>query len=349
MASIGPTLEKPEDISAAIKAGAHWFRLPCGYRQRPHAENSRTIRAAAAEMGATVHLLLDMPSSRPRTGPMEELKLSIGDQVVFWDSDSQKAPPVSNGTASAPLPGLERLIGRLEIKQGMWYCDGRLKFVIEEVRDGLVRAILREGVVPLKASNSVFLPDTVSAFSVLTQPDYDLWKTLTAVGVKPDWLALSLIDTPEDVRKGRAEALEHFGAGIKIMAKFETKASVARAAEIIHEADAIMVARGDLGLAVGYAHLPGVQEDLVQAAHRAGKPVVVATQILEGFAENGIPLRAELSDLALMARQQATVIMLAKETVFSRRPIECIRLAREVMDYETQRLQKRTLCQEVPV
>ena len=106
-----------------------------------------------------------------------------------------------------------------------------------------------------------------------------------------------------------------------------------------------MVARGDLGLAVGYMRLPSIQEQLVAAARQAGKITVVATQVLEVFAETGMPLRAELSDLSLVARQRADAVMLGKETVYSPRPIECIRFAREVMTYETRRFEN---CSRVP-
>jgi pyruvate kinase len=135
------------------------------------------------------------------------------------------------------------------------------------------------------------------------------------------------------------EVRQVFKGEVKIMAKFETRTAVECAADIINDSDGVMVARGDLGLAVGYVQLPGVQEQLVAAAREAGKPVVVATQILEGFAETGLPQRAELSDLSLIARQRADVIMLGKETVFSPRPIECIRFAREVLTHETRRFE----------
>ena len=124
------------------------------------------------------------------------------------------------------------------------------------------------------------------------------------------------------------------------MAKIETVTAVECAEDIINAADGIMVARGDLGLAIGYVRLPEVQERLVAAARQAHKPVVVATQIVEMFAETGLPERAELSDLSMIARQRANAVMLGKETVFSPRPIECIRLAREVLAYETQRFER---------
>ena len=165
-------------------------------------------------------------------------------------------------------------------------------------------------------------------------------KAFVAQDLHPDWIALSLIASPDDVREARAEVRSCLGSNVKIMAKFETVAAVERADEIIDESDGIMVARGDLGLAVGYIRLPEVQERLVQLARRANKISVVATQVMEGFAETGLPQRAELSDLSLIARQRADVVMLGKETVFSPRPIDCIRLARELLTYETRRFEQ---------
>lgn len=339
MATIGPTLEKEDDLVRAIEAGARWFRLPCGYRQRPHVDNALAVRAAAAKSGIPVRLLLDLPSSRPRTGTMPELRLAAGDKVVFWDPGASNEAPVQNGASPIPLPGLIDLLPKLEPNQRMWFCDGRLRFVLDEVGDTTVRARMAEGSVPLKSSNSIFLPDSPSPFSAITPPDRALLSALAAHNVIPDWIALSLIASPEDVRTGRAEAHEHLQAEVSLMAKFETVAAVDCARDIIKEADGIMVARGDLGLAVGYVRLPEIQELLVQAARRARKVTVVATQVLETFAETGLPQRAELSDLSLIARQRADAVMLGKETVYSPRPIECIRLATEVLTYETHRFE----------
>jgi pyruvate kinase len=339
MATIGPTLEKPDDLGQAITAGAGWFRLPFGYRQRPHVENALAVRAASKQAGRPVRLLLDLPSSRPRTGAMAELKLGIGDKVIFWDSEHPENAPEPNGHAHVPLPGLSELAEKLCPAQRIWFCDGRLDFVVDEVGVGTVVAHLQQGKVPLKSSNSVFLPDSPGAFSAITDADRELLQAFSASGVMPDWLALSLIATPRDVEEARREAQEILGGAVRIMAKFETVAAVDCAEEIIDVADGIMVARGDLGLALGYIRLPEVQERLVAAARLAGKVTVVATQVLECFAESGIPQRAELSDLSLIARQRADAVMLGKETVYSPRPLGCIQFAREVLTHETRRFQ----------
>ena len=339
MATIGPTLEKPEDLRRAIEAGAAWFRLPCGYRQRPHIENARRVRDVAGKAKVPVQLLLDLPSSRPRTGTMMELRLVPGDRVIFWDPEVVPAISASNGTAAVPLPGLAELMDKLVPQQRMWFCDGRLNFVVDKICENEVLTHMVNGTVPLKSSNSLFLPDSPSPFSAITPLDNKLLRSMAEAKVTPDWVALSLIATPQDVREARAEIQAVFGEGVKIMAKFETVAALEAAEEIMEEAEGIMVARGDLGLAVGYIRLPEAQERLIELARRCGKVTVVATQVMEAFAETGLPQRAELSDLSLIARQRADAVMLGKETVYSPRPIECIRLAREVLAYETRRFE----------
>ena len=340
MATVGPTLETSEDLLRAIESGAGWFRLPCGYRQRPHIQNAQSVISAATQAETKVQLLLDLPSSRPRTGSMQELRLNPGDRVLFWDPQNSSATANQNGLPSVPLPGLGELLENLVPRQRMWFCDGRLNFVVDELRDGCVFASMVQGTVPLKSSNSLFLPDSPSAFRPITAADCALLSGLSAQNLHPDWIALSLIASARDVQDARARIKEYLPGEVKIMAKFETLAAVECAEEILAEADGIMVARGDLGLAVGYIRLPETQEKLVEMGRRAGKTTVVATQIMEGFAETGLPQRAELSDLSLIARQRADVIMLGKETVFSPRPIECIRFAREVLTHETRRFEQ---------
>jgi pyruvate kinase len=223
----------------------------------------------------------------------------------------------------------------------MWFCDGRLSFTIDELHDGSVLAQMEKGAIPLKSSNSIFLPDSPSPFAVMTPKDCALIQSFRKQKLLPDWIALSLVGSAEDVICARKEANEQLGARIKIMAKFETEQALSAVDEIIDAADGVMVARGDLGLAVGYIRLPEAQELLVAAARRAGKPVVVATQALEIFAETGVPQRAELSDLSLIAQQRADAVMLGKETVFSPRPIECIRFAAAMLSHETRRFEER--------
>ncbi len=339
MATIGPTLEKPDDLRRAVAAGARWFRLPCGYRQRPHLENARDVRAVAAEVDFPVRLLLDLPSSRPRTGAMKDLPLEAGARILLWDCQRQAEPPVEAGAASVPLPRLYGLLDKLAPCHRLWFCDGRLEFVVDEVREDGVLARLTRGGIPLKSSNSIYLPDSASPFTMVTEDDLTLLDRFAQSGIVPDWVALSLISTPEDVLAGREKIELHLGQAVRVMAKIETQAAVDVVESILEGADGAMVARGDLGPAVRFIGLPEAEARIVAVARHAGKPVVVATQILEYYAEHGIPLRAEISGLSLIARENPDAIMLGKETVFSPRPIDCIRFATELLTCETRRLQ----------
>ncbi len=339
MATIGPTLERPEDLRRAVEAGVRWFRLPCGYRQRPHVQNARDIRAVAAEVDFPVRLLLDLPSSRPRTGTMNDLTLDVGARILLWDSHRESEPPLETGVAFVPLPKLNDLVGKIAPGHRVWFCDARLEFTVEEIHENGVIARLMRGVVPLKSSNAIYLPDSASPFTIVTDEDLVLLDSFAKAGIIPDWVALSMISTTEDVVAGREKVTRCLGKPVQIMAKIETKPAVDNVEPILEVADGTMVARGDLGPAVRFVGLPEAQARIVAASRRAGKTVVVATQILEYFAENGVPLRSEISGLSLIAQENPDAIMLGKETVFSPRPIECIRFANEVLTYETRRLE----------
>ena len=281
-----------------------------------------------------LRLLLDLPSSRPRTGPMADLPPSIGQMIVLHDSELAGDPPTGDERLLVPLPGLKSLLGKLAPGQRMLFLDGRVELKIETVRDTSVSARWQRGEFPLKAGNSVFLPDSRSPFIMVTPEDMVLLRAFAEDGSVPDWVALSLVSSIEDVIAGRAAVQSVFSKPVRIMAKIETRAGVEDHKTILQAADGLMVARGDLGQAVPFEELPQVQEELVASARTMGKPAVVATQFLEVFAETGVPQRSELSDLALAARQQAAAIMLGKETVYSKRPIESIRMAASVLAAE---------------
>jgi pyruvate kinase len=339
MATVGPTLETAEDLLRAAEAGARWFRLPLGYRQRAHRTHARVVAGLRERFHPPVRLLLDLPSSRPRTGSMDELSPAVGAVVVFHDPSAGAGAAPSDAPHRVPLPGLNALLSKLSPGQRMLFLDGRVEFRVEAVYPAHVSARWQRGEHPLKAGNSLFLPDSRSPFLMVTPEDVAILRGLAEDGTVPDWVALSLVSSAEDVEAGREAVRAVFPGPVRIMAKVETRAAVEDQLAIVRQADGIMVARGDLGQAVPFEELPGAQEDLVRVARAAGKITVVATQFLEVFAETGVPQRPELSDLALAARQRATAIMLGKETVYSKRPIESIRLAASVLEAEARRLQ----------
>ena len=134
---------------------------------------------------------------------MKDLKLEIGDRILLWDSQRQAEPPVEAGAVSVPLPELHGLLDKIAPGHRIWFCDGRLEFLVDEVRGDGVLARLNSGTIPLKSSNAIYLPDSESPFTIVTGDDLALLDGFAQAGIVPDWVALSLISTPEEVLAGR--------------------------------------------------------------------------------------------------------------------------------------------------
>ena len=196
MATIGPTLEKQEDLRQAIEAGARWIRLPCGYRQRPHVENARIAQAAAIQAGLPIQLLLDLPSSRPRTGTMQDLCLAVGDKVVFWDPEANAVSPEKNWRVAGAVARSGELVGKLAPSQRMWFCDGRLNFVV--IKCGTASSPPIWSKERFRSSRPIryFYPTVRPAFAAITPLDRELLTAFAAARLMPDWVALSLIASP---------------------------------------------------------------------------------------------------------------------------------------------------------
>jgi len=338
VASIGPTLENKEIIHKAIQAGAKWFRLPFGYRHRAHLEHAQLIRSIAKELNTSLNLLIDIPSARPRTLLKQAVNIKFEDKALFFDVDFSSASNDMDDIGNIipiPMKNFLNIMNEIQISHRILLLDGRMQFrVIEKTPNGVIAQMQRVGSYTLKEGNSLVLPDTLCRYPLLTEDDDKLLKSFAQSQVIP----LSFASNRQDIEFARSKISQIFSSTISLMAKIETREAVEKQLEIIGASDGIMVARGDLGLAVEYKELPSIQEKLVLEAQRQEKIVVVATQILENFADLGIPQRAELSDLAVIARQRPSGIMLGKETVYSKYPIETIKLAQDVIVFEQNRL-----------
>jgi pyruvate kinase len=180
----------------------------------------------------------------------------------------------------------------------------------------------------LSARKGVSLPDTTIGFSALTDKDRSDLEACLGAGV--DWVALSFIQRPEDI----AEAKKITRGRAAVMAKIEKPQAVTRLAEILDFTDALMVARGDLGVEMPLEKVPGIQKQITRSSRRAGKPVVVATQMLESMITNPVPTRAEVSDVATAIFEGADAVMLSAESAAGQYPVEAVatmnRIAEEV-------------------
>ena len=327
IATIGPTLEKPEDINRAVKAGVQIFRLPLGYRSRNHIEHIKIIQNIGKETGKDIKTLLDFPSSRPRIGDMPDTKLNIGQEYEIANVEKDDSSRV------IPTPGIRSVLDQLKEGSRIFFSDGKLTFIIKQVKTESVIAELVEGKQVLKTNNALFFPDNHVTFNPFVKEDLELLSELNAHRLRPDWIALSFVVSKNYILEGR-EVIAKYWSDVPIMAKIETSSGVDNIKEITAEAEGLMVARGDLCLSVGPEKLPASQDRILRFGLAAHKFVVVGTQMLENYSQKGWPLRSELIDVATAVRQGASAIMLGKETVWSPRPISTISLAKKIIEEE---------------
>jgi pyruvate kinase len=323
LATLGPASSSREQISALFTAGADVFRINMSHT--PHdklREFVETIRSIEHEVQRPIGILADLQGPKLRVGAFKDGPVMLKNGATFV-LDSDKAP---GDVTRVHLPHPE-ILAALEPGHRLILDDG--KVLLEAVACTPKRAECRVLVGgKLSDRKGVSLPDTTLPVSALTDKDRsDLDAALNA-GV--DWIAVSFVQRPEDV----AEVKKVARGRAAVMAKIEKPQAVARLAEIMEISDALMVARGDLGVEMPMAKVPGIQKQITRQARRTGKPVVVATQMLESMITAPVPTRAEVSDVATAVFEGADAIMLSAESAAGQYPVEAVammnRIAEEV-------------------
>jgi pyruvate kinase len=325
VATLGPASSDRVTIGRLFAAGADVFRINMSHTNPDRMrELVATIRAVESEHGRPIGILVDLQGPKLRVGTFKDGAAEI-DSGQDFTLDANPAP----GDASrVQLPHPEIFAA---IKQGdiLLIDDGKLRLKATAVTPERIVTRVEVGG---KVSNrkGVSLPDRVVPLAALAPKDIaDLEAALDA-GV--DWIALSFIQRPEDV----AEAKKLTRGRAAVMAKIEKPQAVAKLGDILEMADALMVARGDLGVEMPLERVPGVQKEMTRACRRAGKPIVVATQMLESMIASPVPTRAEVSDVATAIFDGADAVMLSAESASGQYPIEAVatmnRIAEEVED-----------------
>ena len=313
LATLGPSSSKPESIAALFRAGADVFRVNMSHT--PHdamRELIRSIREVEQEFKRPIGILADLQGPKLRVGRFAggSVDLKVGQRFVL-DSDET---PGSEERVQLPHP---EILASLEPGHAMLLDDGRVRLkIVEASADRAVTEVVSGR--KLSDRKGVSLPDTILKSGALTPKDF---RDLDAVlAEEVDWVALSFIQRPEDV----AEARKIVQGRAAIMSKIEKPQALQRIAEIMDLSDGIMVARGDLGVEMPMELVPGLQKQLTRAARRAGKPVVVATQMLESMITAPVPTRAEVSDVATAVFEGADAIMLSAESAAGDYPVEAV-------------------------
>jgi len=323
VATLGPASSGRAIIDRLFKAGADVFRINMSHTTHEKMrELVETIRGVEIECDRPIGILIDLQGPKLRLGTFKNGAAEIDNgQEFVLDNDPA---PGDAGRVHLPHP---EIFAALKVGDALLIDDGKLRLVATDVTP---QRIVTHVEVGGKVSNrkGVSLPDTIVPLAALAPKDLaDLEAALDA-GI--DWVALSFVQRPEDI----AEAKKITRGRASVMAKIEKPQAVTRLADILDLADALMVARGDLGVEMPLEKVPGVQKEMTRACRRAGKPVVVATQMLESMITSPVPTRAEVSDVATAIFDGADAVMLSAESASGQYPVEAVatmnRIAEEV-------------------
>lgn len=321
LATLGPASNTKPLIEALFKAGADVFRINMSHTDHPTMRNLvALIREIETDLGRPIGILCDLQGPKHRLGKFAEGKIAVkpGDRIVF-DSD-----PTPGDAKRVHLPHPE-ILAALKVGDRVLIDDGRVRLNVVKAAPTAVTAEVVAGS-RLSDRKGVSLPDTELSEGALTPKDR---KDLeAAIAAEVDWVALSFVQRPEDL----AEVRKIARGRVAVMAKIEKPQALARIEEIIDLSEAIMVARGDLGVEMPLEAVPGIQKQIVRRCRRAGKPVVVATQMLESMITAPVPTRAEVSDVAGAVFEGADAVMLSAESAAGEYPVEAVAMMNSIAE-----------------
>lgn len=315
---MGPATKDPAMIRALIDAGANACRLNFSHGSvEDHAAMCRLVREQSRAAGRHVEILQDLGGPKIRTGRVPApLVLRPGALLLVDHSDAGgTGDPERITCAFGPL------FTSVAAGQRLLLDDGRLELVVTGVEPGrLITRVVEGGL--LDSRKGINVPGSVVRTPALTDKDRDDLRAGIAMGV--DVVALSFVQSPDDVAQVREAARAAGAPDIPIVAKIERPSAVDRIDEIVAVSDGIMVARGDLGIELPLETLPAVQRRVLLAARRRGIPVIVATEVLESMRSSPRPTRAEVTDAAHAVDEGADAIMLSGETAVGRHPVRVV-------------------------
>ena len=331
VATLGPALDDPDRLRAAIAAGVDVVRLNFSHgTKEDHKRRLDRIHAVAAEVGRNVGSLGDLQGPKIRLGivPDDGVTLVDGGEVVLIAGvETLERYEERNGVPVLPVV-YEGLAGDVDPGALILLDDGLLRLVVSKVDGNRVHARVVAGG-PAKSRKGVNLPGVAVSAKSLTDKDREDVATMVEIGV--DWIALSFVRRPEDVREVR-DLVRSLGGDQPIVAKLERPEAVDNLEAIIRETDAVMVARGDLGVEVGPEKVPAIQKEMIDLANRYSKPVITATEMLDSMIRNPRPTRAEASDVANAIFDGTDAVMLSGETAAGRFPVEAVRTMARIIE-----------------
>lgn len=320
--TLGPATDKPDILGQLVEQGADVFRLNMSHAQHDWVRKMvPRIRSTAEKVGRNVAILLDTQGPAIRTGDLKtNLQLKPGDILEFTVRGAKSEEKYSVDVNYAGL------VNDINVGDIVLVDNGMIRFLVLGKKKNRVRCkVLTPGT--LGSRRHINLPGVRVNLPPLTEKDIEDVRLGAEVGV--DFVALSFVREKSDVDELRT-LLKKNKSKAQIVAKIEDQSAVHAIDEIIKAADLVMVARGDLGIECPMEELPIIQRRIVKLAIRMGKPVVVATHMLESMITNPMPTRAEITDVANAVFEQADAVMLSGETSTGRYPVECVQVLHRV-------------------
>jgi pyruvate kinase len=328
ISTLGPATQSPEMIQQLITAGANVFRLNMSHASHDWCrEVIGQIKEQSNATGISVATLIDLQGPSIRTGDIDgKMNLKKGNTVEFRNASLEPKSPISVTT------NYDGLHEDVSVGDVMLVDNGEIHFRVHHIDEGrLTCEVLTDG--QMGSRRHINLPGIRVNLPALTKKD--LMDIEVAAELQVDYVAISFVRDAEHVCLLR-EKLDELDSSARIVSKIEDQEAVKHLSEIIKESDAVMVARGDLGIEVHIEELPVIQRAIVKESARIGRKVIVATHMLESMTENPVPTRAEVTDVANAIFEQADAVMLSGETSVGQYPIKCI----EVLDRIARRMER---------
>lgn len=332
LATVGPACESVETLEAMIRAGVNLFRLNFSHGTHAyHEANLKRIHKAAGRCGMIIGVLQDISGPKVRIGEIEgTVELAPGDSIEFVDEEIVGAF-TSPHTLRLSLNHPE-LLKKVKKGDAIYLADGSLRTTVIKSGKRVVCEVQNSG--KLSSRKGVNFPNTSLGIDVLTPKDRDdiAW----GVRHNVDFMAISFVQTAKDMEDARAEVQRH-GGKPQLIAKIEKFDAVENVDEILKVSDALMVARGDLGIEVPYYKVPTIQKMLIRKANEASKPVITATQMLLSMTQAERATRAEISDVANAVLDGTDCVMLSEESAVGAYPVKAVETMAQTIR-ETERI-----------
>ncbi len=313
IATLGPASSDPDMIEKLFNAGADVFRLNFSHgTHEDHKERFNAIRELEKKYDRPIGIIADMQGPKFRVGSFADGKVTLEEGAEFTLDLNDLEGDASRVTLPHP-----EVFRSLEEGTDLLLDDGKIRLRVKEFgNDHALTEVITGGV--LSNNKGVNLPNVVIDVSPLTDKDREDLRFALDLGV--DWIALSFVQRPEDVAEGRKLVAGRAG----IMVKLEKPTAIKSLDGIVELSDSLMVARGDLGVEALPEDVPAFQKQIIRACRRSGKPVIVATQMLESMINSPTPTRAEASDVATAIYDGADTVMMSAETAAGDYPVESV-------------------------